>query len=108
MKKYIYLEVCSRELSGPIFFDTFEDARKKMVEDFIRIAGEDGRFDDDDNHGYDDDGEVINISDISVDSLMSLNDYAEFTECGIGKDEAWINDTYTHDDWDAYIVEVTI
>ena len=104
MKKYIYSTVWSRELSKPIIFDTFDDARKKMVEDFIRIAGEDGRFDDEDNHGYVDD----KVIDINVDSLMSLNDYVEFTDCGIERDDAWINDTYTHDDWDAHIFEVEV
>ena len=94
MKKYFYVTVWDREVCALTIFNSFDEARKQMVEDFIHYASEDGRFDD--------------REDINVESLMLIKEYEEYEECGIDIDNAWINDTYTHADWTASIFEVGI
>ena len=36
-KKYLYIKILDRKLTGPQLFDTFEKAKKEMADDYYRL-----------------------------------------------------------------------
>ena len=94
MKKYFYVTVIDRVMNVPQVFDTLEEARSKMRQDFIYYAEKDSRLDE----IKEDSGIDLSIHDV----------YEEFEDCGIAEKSAWVNNTYNHTNWDAHIFEVEV
>ena len=85
--KYIYVEVWEREITKLVIYDTIEEARCQMREDFLKAIG--------------DRAESI-LEDEKID-LRETSAYGEFEECEITPESAWANDCANHDNWDAEI-----
>jgi hypothetical protein len=99
MKKYMYIDVCEREINEPTFFDKKEKAIYHMVNDFCTVR------------------------DIGIDIVPLVIDEKTLEEAlSILEENEFMNDenmvdiesllaygtTLNHDNWDAKIIEVKI
>lgn len=99
MKKYMYIDVCEREINEPEFFDAKEEAIYHMVNDFLMVK------------------------DIPSDIVPDVVDEATLEEAlSILNEKEYLDDenmvdiesllaygtTLNHDNWDAKIIEVEI
>lgn len=99
MKKFMYIDVCEREINEPEFFDTKEEATYYMVNDFLIVK------------------------DITSDIVPDVVDETTLKEAlSILNEKEYLDDennvdiesllaygtTLNHDNWDAKIIEVEI
>lgn len=99
MKKFMYIDVCEREINEPEFFDTKEEAIYYMVNDFLIVK------------------------DITSDIVPDVVDETTLKEAlSILNEKEYLDDensvdiesllaygtTLNHDNWDAKIIEVEI
>lgn len=99
MKKYMYIDVCEREINEPTFFDKKEAAIYHMVNDFCVVRG----------IGIDIVPLVVNEG--TLEKALSI-----LKELELMNDENSVDienllaygTTLNHDDWDAKIFEIEI
>lgn len=99
MKKYMYIDICAREINEPEFFDIKEEAIYYMVNDFLIVK------------------------DITSDIVPDVVDETTLKEAlSILNEKGYLDDensvdienllaygtTLNHDDWDAKIFEIEI
>ena len=99
MKKYMYIDVCEREIYKPTFFDKKEKASYHMVNDFctVRDIG-------------------IDIVPLVIDEKTLKEALSILEENELMDDENMVDiesllaygTTLNHDNWDAKIIEVEI
>lgn len=99
MKKYMYIDVCEREINEPTFFDKKEKAIYHMVNDFCTIRA------------IADDIVPVVIDEETLDEALSILEELELMD-----DENMVDienllaygTTLNHDNWDAKIFEIEI
>ena len=99
MKKYMYIDVCEREINEPTFFDKKEAAIYHMVEDFCTIRD------------IDLDIVPLVIDEKTLDEALSILEELELVNDENSVDiESLLayGTTLNHDNWDAKIIEVEI
>lgn len=99
MKKYMYIDVCEREINEPTFFDKKEAAIYHMVNDFCIIRA------------IADDIVPVVVDDETLEEALSILEELELMD-----DENMVDiesllaygTTLNHDNWDCKIFEVEI
>ena len=99
MKKYMYIDVCEREINEPTFFDKKEAAIYHMVNDFCTVRDID-----------------IDIVPLVLDEKTLEEALSILKENELMDDENMVDidisladgTTLNHDNWDAKIIEVEI
>ena len=99
MKKYMYIDVCEREIYEPTFFDKKEAAIYHMVNDFLLVK--------------DITSDIVPdvVDETTLEKALSILNEKEYLD-----DENMVNiesllaygTTLNHDNWDAKIIEVEI
>ena len=99
MKKFMYIDVCEREINGPTFFDKKEAAIYHMVNGFLLVK--------------DITSDIVPdvVDEITLEEALSFLNEKEYLD-----DENMVDiesllaygTTLNHDNWDAKIIEVEI
>ena len=99
MKKYMYIDVCEREIYGPEFFDAKEEAIYHMVNDFLVVK--------------DITSDIIPdvVDETTLEEALSILNEKEYFDDENSIDIESLSaygTTMNHDNWDAKIFEVEI